>query len=194
MKTRQEYLAGEISHRAYYAQFITNEMREQVRDKIGIERIRASKDEHYNDIPLREWDALSGHSFRGSEMIGRPQVSREFAELCKQANEGISSATLTCVYKEIARQLAENRQRIEPLQLEIDVRDLENFPAWSTTSIAHVRVNNGKKWTDVWVSAIVKNGRVRFTLSHEKGYPSEEKGTTARHITANWLDAKTPIV
>jgi len=107
MKTRQQYLNGDITHRDYYAQFITPEMVEQVKNNIGIDRIKASNDEHLNDIPLKDWDNLSGHSFRGSEMIGKPQVSKEFYELCKQANEGISSATLTCVYKEIARQLVE---------------------------------------------------------------------------------------
>lgn len=105
MKTRTQYMNDEISHHDYYTQFATPEMVEQVRNSIGVDRIRNSKDEHLNDIPLKEWDALSGHSFRGSEMIGRPQVSRECRDLLSQAGEGVSSATLTCIYKAIARNI-----------------------------------------------------------------------------------------
>lgn len=113
MKTRQDYLDGKISHRDYYAQFITATMVQQVIDNIGIERIKNSKDEHLSDIPMKEWDALSGHGWRisgGQEvMTGRIQYSVTFRDLCKQANEGISSSTMICVYKEIARQLVEGK-------------------------------------------------------------------------------------
>lgn len=113
MNTRKDYLDGKISHREYYAQFITSKMVEQVKNIIGIDRIKASKDEHLNDIPLKLWDGLSGCEFRiigGEEKLAsKPKVSHEFIELCKQANEGISPSTLVCVYKEIARQLTENK-------------------------------------------------------------------------------------
>lgn len=109
MKSRQEYLADKISHRDYYAQFITTGMIEQVKNKIGVDRIKASKDEHLNDIPLKLWDSLSGCIFRGSQLIAKPFVTHKFTELLKQADEGVSPATLVCVYKEIARQLAEGK-------------------------------------------------------------------------------------
>jgi len=109
MIKRKEYIDGKFSHREYYSQFITSKMVEQVKNKIGIDRIKSSKDEHFNDIPLKEWDMLSGHYFIGSKMVGTPRVSHEFAELCKQADEWTSSATLTCTYKEIARQLVEGK-------------------------------------------------------------------------------------
>jgi hypothetical protein len=114
IKTRDEYMNGKVEHREYYAQFITDEMVKQVKDNIGIERIKASKDKHLNDIPMKEWDGLSGISFKiinGSQTLAsRPQVSHKFVELCKQAGEGISPSTLVCVYKEIARQLAEGKR------------------------------------------------------------------------------------
>ena len=109
MKTRQEYLTGAISHHDYYSQFATPEMVKQVSNNIGVERIKNSKDEHLNDIPMKEWDALSGHGWKvsgGQEvMTGRIQVSKECHDLIKQANEGVSSATMTCIYKAIARNL-----------------------------------------------------------------------------------------
>jgi hypothetical protein len=109
MFTRHEYMCDKVSHRVYYSQFITEEMVEQVKNNIGIERIKNSTDQHLNDIPLKEWNVLSGHYFIGERMVGKPQVSHEFIELCNKANEGISSSTLTCVYKEIAKQIKENK-------------------------------------------------------------------------------------
>lgn len=85
-------------------------------------------------------------------------------------------------------------KRIEPLQMEINIDEIETYPAWSTTALAHVRINNGDKWTDCWLSAIKKNGRVRFTLSHERGYPSQEKGHTTKHILAHWLPVAIPKI
>lgn len=76
--------------------------------------------------------------------------------------------------------------------IECDIKDLEVYPAWSTTTLARVRVENGDKWTDCWLSAIVKRGRVTFVLTHEKGYPSENKGVAERSITANWLSKELP--
>jgi len=108
MKTRQQYLAGEISHHDYYSQFITDEMIEQVKQNIGIERLMASTDEHLNDIPLKEWDALSGTVFMRERLIDKPKISHEFHEKtkeAKEAGEGISPSTLVCVYKAIARNL-----------------------------------------------------------------------------------------
>ncbi len=82
----------------------------------------------------------------------------------------------------------------EPAQIVRDIKDIETYPAWSTTTLAHVRINNGDKFTDCWLSAIVKRGRVNFVLTHEKGYPSENKGTATRSILANWLSVNVPQV
>ena len=75
-----------------------------------------------------------------------------------------------------------------------NIEELEVYPAWSTTQVAHIRINDkkNKRWTDCWVSAIVKNGRIRFDINHEKGYPSEEKGTAHKSILAHWLSENTP--
>lgn len=86
--------------------------------------------------------------------------------------------------------------KIDKLQdraiIELDLSELETYPAWQTTALCRVRVNNGDKWTDCWLSAINKNGRVRFVLNHEKGYPSENKGSITKALTASWLSVDLP--
>ena len=63
-KSREEYLelsrtddGIEVFH-MYYSQFVTPYVTELVRARIGEDRIRASKDVHFNDIPLKLWDEL----------------------------------------------------------------------------------------------------------------------------------------
>lgn len=94
MKTRQQYLNNEISHHNYYMQFATEAMKQQVVDKIGIERIKKAivTDEHLNNIPLEEWDMLSWNYWRNNQLMG-------------EAQESASSATMTCIYKAIAKSL-----------------------------------------------------------------------------------------
>lgn len=77
-----------------------------------------------------------------------------------------------------------------------DKTEIEIYPAWSATQLAHIRVNDekNKRWTDCWLSAIVKNGKVRFDLHHERGYPSEQKGQVLKSITACWLNEQPPTL
>ena len=56
--TRKDYMTGKVSHDEYYAQFVTEMTKEIVRSSIGMEAILASKDPHFNDIPLKNWDSL----------------------------------------------------------------------------------------------------------------------------------------
>lgn len=98
MFTRSQYLNGEVSHQDYYMQFATEQMQNTVALEIGIERIKQSRDEHLNDIPLHEWDGL-----------GARVISKECKELLKQANDVPSLATMVCIYKAIARSLIKNK-------------------------------------------------------------------------------------
>lgn len=50
------------------------------------------------------------------------------------------------------------------------------------------------RWTDCWLSLQYKRGRIKFYLSHERGYPGQEKGTTVKTITANWLSEDMPKI
>jgi len=78
--------------------------------------------------------------------------------------------------------------------LELDVEQLEQYPAWQVTDLMSVRINNKAKdtFTDCHFGCIVKNGRVRFSIFHEKGYPSQNKGTIFKSLMASWLSTKTP--
>jgi len=59
IKTRKQYMAGEINHHDYYSQFVSDRMINYVVRLIGKNRLLASTDEHMNDIPLFKWDQLS---------------------------------------------------------------------------------------------------------------------------------------
>lgn len=62
--THEEYLElsrtddGIEAFHMYYSQFVTPYVKELVRARIGEDRIRASKDVHFNDIPIKLWDKL----------------------------------------------------------------------------------------------------------------------------------------
>lgn len=62
--TRKEYLdlsrTGDslAAFHQYYSQFVTPYVTEVVRTCIGEDIIRASKDVHFNDIPIKLWDKL----------------------------------------------------------------------------------------------------------------------------------------
>lgn len=51
---RQRYLDGEVTHDDYYAG-IARDLHVRI-DIHLMARVRLSKDEHFNDIPLGEWD------------------------------------------------------------------------------------------------------------------------------------------
>lgn len=61
MITRQQYMENANAPgawAAYYGQFVTPAILRVVASHIGTAAILASKDEHFNDIPLRRWDQL----------------------------------------------------------------------------------------------------------------------------------------
>lgn len=96
MFTRKDYMDGKCSHRDYYGQFVTDTTRSVVARCIGVDRIRQSRDEHLNDIPLARWDAL-------------PKVCA--AGRMKEAGDWLSPAGWVCIAKEAARQLAAGATR-----------------------------------------------------------------------------------
>jgi hypothetical protein len=105
MFTHADYMAKKCSHREYFAQFVNSAIIEQVRSVIGEDRIKASIDEYLNDIPLGEWDKLTGYAERvGDVWPCRPRVN---VDLIKEAGEWITAGTLVSIAKEAARQIRE---------------------------------------------------------------------------------------
>ena len=57
MYTRKQYMKGEVDHQTYYAQF-GQHLVDLVKQVIGEKRVKASEDEHFNDIDLKRWDRM----------------------------------------------------------------------------------------------------------------------------------------
>jgi len=97
MYTRKQYMSKECSHKEYYSQFVCTSLRDTVKQFIGIERIMKSKDESFNDIPLKEWDNLA------------PIVRMHCGQSITKANGtgGISLSDCVCTAKAAAKQIKE---------------------------------------------------------------------------------------
>ena len=57
--TRKQYIDGECTHDQYYDQFVTQDLKNIVLRSIPEKQIIWSKDESFNDIPLRSWDWMA---------------------------------------------------------------------------------------------------------------------------------------
>lgn len=99
--TREQYLAGECSHETYYAQFVTNGVIETVKRNIGEDKIAASTDEHFNDIPLRQWDMLNAAIYNTMNM-------KRFRAL---QTYGFTLCDAVCIAKQAARMIKESNER-----------------------------------------------------------------------------------
>ena len=92
MKTREQYLNKECTHREYYAQFVNGQTKGCVLNRIGFEKLLSSRDEHFNDIPLERWDTCGccvNH------------------DLMREAGDYLTLASSNCIKKEAARQCVE---------------------------------------------------------------------------------------
>ncbi len=96
MKTRKQYMNGEISHHEYYAQFVNDTIKQNVLDHVALDRLMKSTDEHLNDIPLRVWDSI-------------PMF--DVSEKLKEAGDYLTLAGSVCIAKEAARQIIKSNKR-----------------------------------------------------------------------------------
>jgi hypothetical protein len=87
---------GKTTFSEYYAQFITPELVEAVKNKIGIDKVKASKDPHLNDIPLTKWDSI----------FLDYNLKKEIALKMQEAGTFFSISGAVCTAKECARTLA----------------------------------------------------------------------------------------
>jgi hypothetical protein len=87
---------GKDAYRRYYGQFVTPKTISRVVDVIGADVLRASKDPHFNDIPLALWDQL---------VPGLPG-----SDGFSQAGDWYSLGNGVCLAKEAARQWLETKK------------------------------------------------------------------------------------
>lgn len=99
---RSEYLdnydggeAGAKLHRAYYEQFVTDEVRNVVLRCIGADAIKASTDPHFNDIRLDKWD----------RMVTCRMMPIGVAAALKEAGDWFGLGSGVCILKEAAQQI-----------------------------------------------------------------------------------------
>lgn len=99
MYTRKQYLNHECTHAEYFAQFTDDGVRARVLAHIGLDELKASTDEHMNDIALNRWDAVL-------------QVfPRHISEAMREAGDYPTQAGAVCIAKQAAREiLAANQE------------------------------------------------------------------------------------
>jgi hypothetical protein len=91
MKTRKQYMNNECTHAEYYNQFVDDSVLLRVKRMVGQTRIVESKDESFNDIPLRIWDSIGITSTTGDKM--------------REAEDYPTLAGTVCINKAAARQI-----------------------------------------------------------------------------------------
>lgn len=101
--TRAEYMRDSqndngtlTAHRRYFGQFVNGQTIARVVSAIGADRLLASKDRHFNDIPLSEWDRL----------VPNLPGSGGFAK----AGDYYTLGNGVCLAKEAARQYIETKK------------------------------------------------------------------------------------
>lgn len=106
MFTRKQYMNHECSHSEYYAQFVTEGVIRCVAQAIGKDRIMASRDNHFNDIPLKQWDSLNG----AMKSLCNQKAKKE-AEPIKDNPHAFmwSLSDAVCIAKEAARIIKEGK-------------------------------------------------------------------------------------
>jgi spermidine/putrescine-binding protein len=104
---RKQYMdreQPEVTHQVYYEQFATPEVIALVKRHIGVDRIKASTDEWFNDIPLGRWDAISGYP---GDVIAALNASN--ASTTREGRGWHSMSDLVCIVKAAARMIKEDR-------------------------------------------------------------------------------------
>lgn len=98
MKTRTQYLSGEISHSDFYRQFVDDRVKNIVRKDLkgsgylkGLKE-KIAEDESLRNIPLSFWDSFS-QSINTAEVFSK----------MKQAGDYLTLAGIVCIAKEAAK-------------------------------------------------------------------------------------------
>lgn len=100
--TREDYLAGAVTHRDYYGSVVAAAHIRFAADSPLVQRCAAALangDEHFNTIPLATWDEYAAAAVRS------------IATALRQHGDVFSLAGGVCVMKEAARQAVERQAR-----------------------------------------------------------------------------------
>lgn len=98
MKTRTQYLNKECSHREYYVQFVTLEMKNEILNRFGKAKISKALqvNENLNSIPLAQWDSIGLYFLNTT-----PGLIAAFGAV----GDSVTQSSLICLAKEAARQI-----------------------------------------------------------------------------------------
>lgn len=102
---RAMHMRGECDYFTYEKQFVSNVSIALVKNHFGAERLLASTNKHFNDIPLRLWDVLAQMSLPAHALIGMSQIMN-YADGNYQP--GTSLSDRVCLLKESARAFVES--------------------------------------------------------------------------------------
>jgi hypothetical protein len=108
IQTNKEYMAGPLTqetHNAFYAQFVTANLRNYVSRIIGKERIINSADPHFNDIPLKQWDAMDARHYMNMQAW---KIANAYND---RSGYWWSMSNNVCVLKAAALQIKQLAQR-----------------------------------------------------------------------------------
>lgn len=111
MKTRKQYMNGEVSHHEFYSQFVTESTKRYVLDSLSIEQLKNaidSGDEHLNEIKIPFNNMGSGGNWWWDFSPINLKLARELGAV--GLNSIPSASTLTCVGKAAARILVEENK------------------------------------------------------------------------------------
>jgi hypothetical protein len=92
--TRKDVINNVCTHREYYAQFVTDELKSTILNIVGIERLLKSTDAHLNDIPIIMWDSISAPFGTSAKM--------------KSRGDSLTLSGQVCIAKEAAKQIIES--------------------------------------------------------------------------------------
>lgn len=106
MFTRKQYLDKQCTHRQYWAQFVTEGMRQMVQRNITLERLQRSQNEYFSDVTtLQDWDCMRHGTFAMLDQKKWREI--QYPEYTDPRSIGWSLSDNTCLLKEAARQLVE---------------------------------------------------------------------------------------
>ena len=105
--THKDYMDSVVDHQTYFRQFVNKAVMNLVISVIGKDKILASTDKHFNDIPLAKWDALSG-GYNASIPTSRLlSLSNMFTQSPERAVPFISLSDCVCTLKAAAAMIRE---------------------------------------------------------------------------------------